>query len=242
MNPKHHFLLAFLTAAAVAAASCSSSIDSPAAPTGAAAGASAADPSAAPASTHYHVTFQASWSSTTHPDDFPSSAHFSTLVGGTHSAEVAFWSEGSVATDGIKDMAERGLTATLANEITRAIAAGTASRTFTGGNIGTSPGSTTADFDITQTFPRVTLVSMIAPSPDWFVGVSGLPLFENGQWVAQTRIDLVAWDAGTDSGASFASPDLATAPRLPIARILTAPLSPSGRVTPMGAFTFTRQP
>ena len=46
---------------------------------------------------------------------------------------------------------------------------------------------------------------MVAPSPDWFVGVSGLPLFENGQWVEERRIDLVPWDAGTDSGTTFES-------------------------------------
>ena len=32
----------------------------------------------------YRVTFEADWSSQTHPVDFPSSAHFSPLVGMTH--------------------------------------------------------------------------------------------------------------------------------------------------------------
>lgn len=139
-------------------------------------------------------------------------------------------------------MAERGLTTTLVNEINAAIAAGTAQRAFTGGNIGTSPGTATADFEISQSFPLVTLVSMIAPSPDWFVGVSGLRLFDNGRWIDETTIELVPWDAGTDSGVTFTSPDLVTAPHVGISRILSAPLSPSGRVTPLGTFTFSRQP
>ena len=45
-----------------------------------------------------------------HPLDFPSSAHFSPLIGATHTAEVGFWREGGAASDGIIDMAERGLT------------------------------------------------------------------------------------------------------------------------------------
>ena len=188
----------------------------------------------------YRATFQATWSAGTHPADFPSTAHLSALVGGTHNAQVTFWRDGGLATEGIKDMAERGLTSTLSTEITAAIAAGTAQRVFTGGSIGTSPGGATAEFDISQSHPLVTLVSMIAPSPDWFVGVTALPLFENGQWTNTRRVDLEPWDAGTDGGATFTSPDLPFVPRLPIARIVTAPLSPNGRVTPLGSFTFTR--
>ena len=200
------------------------------------------DPISAPATASYRVTFQATWAAATHPDDFPSSAHFSPLVGGTHSARVTFWREGAFATEGIKDMAERGFTSTLSAEIAAAIEGGTAGQVFTGGNIGGSPGVATAEFDVSQSFPLVTLVSMIAPSPDWFVGVSSEPLFENNSWVEQRRYELVPWDAGTDGGVSFTSPDLVSAPRAAIARIVTAPLSPGGRITPLGTFTFTRLP
>ena len=174
--------------------------------------------------------------------DFPSSAHFSPLIGATHTAQVGFWREGSAASDGIIDMAERGLTTRLSNEVNAAIAAGTAERLITGGNIGTSPGSAAADFEISQTQPLVTLVSMIAPSPDWFVGVSGIALFQNGEWASERRFDLDPWDAGSDGGVTFSSPDLPLTPRSPISRIVTAPLSPSGRVTSLGTFRFTRIP
>jgi hypothetical protein len=91
-----------------------------------------------------------------------------------------------------------------------------------------------------QQFPLLTLVTMIAPSPDWFVGVSGLPLFENGSWTSQRRVDLDAWDAGTDSGATFTSADVVTTPFVPIFRILSAPLSPGGVTSPLASYTFTR--
>lgn len=213
--------------AALAGAACSSSITSP-----------SGDPASATA--RYRVTFQATWSAASHPIDFPASAHFSPLVGGTHNGQVTFWREGAIATDGIKDMAERGLTSTLSAEINAAIAAKTAERVFTGGNIADSPGSATAEFEISRDYPLVTLVSMIAPSPDWFVGVSAVPLFQDGQWSSSRRFDLDPWDAGTDGGATFTSPDLPVAPRLPVARIVTSPLSPAGRVTSLGTFTFVR--
>ena len=81
---------------------------------------------------------------------------------------------------------------------------------------------------------------MVAPSPDWFVGVSRLALFDNGDWIEERRVTLTPWDAGTDGGATFTSPDLVTAPRQPISPIVTAPLSPGGQVTPLGILTFTR--
>lgn len=195
---------------------------------------------ATPSTARYRVSFQGAWSAASHPVDFPSTAHFSPLVGGTHNGSASFWSEGLFASLGIKDMAERGRTSPLDQEVEAAIAAGTAEHLLVGGGIGTSPGSVALEFEISRAHPLVTLVSMVAPSPDWFVGVSALPLLENGRWVDERRIDLIPWDAGTDSGSTFASPDLVTAPLQPISRIVTMPLSPGGRVTPLGVFTFAR--
>jgi hypothetical protein len=226
--------------ASLMAPACSSTPTSPSsAPTTSTTSAAGA-PVRSPATARYRAPFQVTWSDATHPVDFPAAAHFSPLVGGTHNAQVTFWREGANATDGIKDMAERGLTSTLSTEINVAIAAGTAEHVFTGGNIAVSPGTATAEFEISQTYPLVTLVSMIAPSPDWFVAVSAVPLFQGGQWTSELRVNVDPWDAGTDGGVTFESPDLPLVLRLSISRIVTAPLSPLGRVTPLGTFTFTR--
>jgi hypothetical protein len=194
----------------------------------------------APQTARYRVTFDSRWSSATHPVDIPANAHFSSLIGGTHASSVTFWADNTLASTGIKDMAERGRITPLDQEVQRAISAGTAEHLLTGPNIPQSPSSTSFEFSVSQRFPLVTLVTMVAPSPDWFVGVAGLPLFERGQWRQDHRVDLDPWDAGTDSGQSFLSPDLVTSPPAPISRILTAPLSPNGRVTPLGSFVFTK--
>src|SRR5688500_14268429 len=52
-------------------------------------------PPAAPETAPYRVTFDSTWSATTHPQDFPSNAHFSGLIGGTHKAAVTFWEPGA---------------------------------------------------------------------------------------------------------------------------------------------------
>jgi len=81
---------------------------------------------------------------------------------------------------------------------------------------------------------------MLAPSPDWFVGVSGLNLIENGDWVGEKVVVLQPWDAGTDSGATFSSADLRTSPAEPIHLIGTGPLLVGASVPPVGTFTFRR--
>jgi hypothetical protein len=185
------------------------------------------------------VTFTATWTPATHPQEAPDNPHFSPLVGGTHHDGVSFWRDGALASDGIRRMAELGAVSPLDDEVRAAIAAGTAQYLLTGGATA-SPGTVAFEFDISPGHPLVTLVTMVAPSPDWFAGVSGLRLLENGAWVDQRVVSLTPWDAGTDSGLSFRSPDERTLPPQPISRIVTPPLAVSGQVAPLGTFTFTR--
>lgn len=60
------------------------------------------------------------------------------------------------------------------------------------------------------------------PSPDWFVGVSGLELcLENCSWVEHKELNLYPVDAGTDDGVTYESIDKETEPRDVIRRITT---------------------
>ncbi len=187
----------------------------------------------------YDVVFNATWSAATHPTDFPGGAHWSGLVGGLHDNRVEFWKPGATSNAGIQRVAELGSKTSLLAEVDAAIAAGTANRQLSGGGISGGAGATTLRFQIDRTHPLVTLVSMVAPSPDWFVGVRGLPLVENGQWVQSKTVALFPWDTGTDSGATFSSPDFVTIPRDVLTRIVTPPLATNGFAPPMGTFTFT---
>src|SRR5262245_54595183 len=193
--------------------------------------------SAATPTAQYTVTFDATWSLATHPSQFPPAPHWSPLIGGTHSASVSFWGPGQLASQGIEDMAELGATVPLANEVGAAITAGTAASVILGNGIGPSPGSTSVSFTIQRDFPLVTLVSMIAPSPDWFVGVAGMPLLENGDWILQKAVTLWLYDAGTDGGTNYTSPNLDTSPQGPIA---LHSMLPGYNGVPMGTFTFRR--
>jgi hypothetical protein len=192
-----------------------------------------------PATARYRVVFDSIWTAATHPQDAPTDPHFSPPIGATHNASVAFWRDGALASEGIRLMAESGRTSPLDNEIRAAIAAGTAQNLFIGVGF-SSPKTVSLEFDVNRTHPLVTLVTMVAPSPDWFAGVAGLPLHENGAWIQERVVQMIPWDAGTDSGASFMSNDLPTVPRQPISRISTAPFAVGGAVAPLGTLTFTR--
>ena len=189
----------------------------------------------------YRVTFEATWSAATHPDMFPETPHFSGLIGATHEDGFRLWQGGTIASNGIEAMAELGAKTPFDLEIQQAIDAGRAEHLLSGGGIARSPNAVVLDFDISLDKPSVTLVSMIAPSPDWFVGVSNLSLLDNGDWADELVIDLEPYDAGTDSGASYESRDRDTSPREPIARITMPPLASNGDVAPVGTFTFRRR-
>jgi hypothetical protein len=200
-------------------------------------------PSPTPAAiARYRVSFDSSWSDASHPTDIPRTPHFSGLIGGTHNAAVTFWTEGGLASDGIRLMAEQGRKTPLDTEVEAAIAAGRALSVLSGGDIPRSPGSVSLDFDISRDYPLVTLVSMVAPSPDWFVGVSGLNLIENGVWVAEKVVVLRAYDAGTDSGVTFTSADVKTVPPQPVHVISSGPLVVGASMPYVGTFTFRRLP
>ncbi len=180
------------------------------------------------------LQFDAAWSAETHPIDFPASAHFSPLIGGNHDHQKVFWQAGSLATEGIQSVAEEGSTTAFLVELNQAIANGEAEHVIAGPGLPTSPASTQISFDVSLEYPRITVVTMIAPSPDWFIGVNGLNLFEDGRWRPHTVVDLLPYDAGTDSGATFTSQDSPTVPPEPIFQINEDPL-PDG--VPMGTFS-----
>jgi hypothetical protein len=187
----------------------------------------------------YTVVFDATWSEATHPGAIPGNPHFSSLIGGLHNDQVSFWQLGGLASPGIERMAEQGGTSILGSEVNAAISAGTAEQRLNGGGVGTSPGSVSLDFTADDNFTLLTLVSMLAPSPDWFVGVDSLDLKDTGgEWRQQIVIQLYVYDAGTDSGTNFTSANQDTDPADPITLFDTGFFAPPMQY--VGTYTITR--
>ena len=147
-----------------------------------------------------------------------SGAHFTILIGAVHNRQVTFWRSGGTASPGIEGVAEIGATSTFRSEIeARGSDVAAVVRTSPGSG---GRGSATFDIDVTKDHPLLTLVSMIGPSPDWFVGVSGLSLLDaGGQWRSQHSVNLYPYDAGTEDGEAFSLGNPATMPQGTIASI-----------------------
>ncbi len=186
----------------------------------------------------YTVTFESTWSAATHPDDFPPDPHFSGLVGAAHRGTVTLWEPGGLASPGIESMAETGSKTLLESEVSDLVTAGDAFAVLSGDGIGTSPGSVSLTFDLNTDYPLVSLVSMLAPSPDWFVGVNSLELYDGANWTPMETITLFTYDAGTDSGIMYTSPNADTQPPDPITMISGYPFFYDDEVREVGTFEF----
>ena len=189
----------------------------------------------------YRVTVEGTWTATSHPHEYPRDAHFSWLTGATHDLGYRLFEAGAIATPGLEALAEDGELSPYDAEIQTAIDQGSAGALFQARPIERMPGTTTFEVTVDERHPLVSLVTMIAPSPDWFTGVADVRLLENGVWIAEKTLALEAWDAGTDSGATFTSPDADTRPRGQIGRIDTAHFAVNRKPVPVGTVTFKRR-
>ena len=187
----------------------------------------------------YAVTFQGAWTTTVTSGGVPSGAHFTTLIGGVHNAGVTFLREGGMATAGVESMAELGGTSTLATEVRDAAPNALSVLQGSGGNISPAGSSTINRVTLTTDHPRVTLLSMVAPSPDWFVGVSGLSLLDaQADWLPSRTVNLYPWDAGTEEGTEFSLTNSVTAPPGTITSLRGIGKFSNERIATL---TFTRQ-
>ena len=91
-------------------------------------------------------------------------------------------------------------------------------------------------------YSMVSLITMIAPSPDWFVGVDSYDLCGMNGWKEKVTMYLLPWDAGTEDGLTYKLDNTETNPVDVIMRITTDSNSDIGKhanVT-FATVTFTR--
>lgn len=180
----------------------------------------------------YMLTVTGKWSESSHPIDYPSNSHFSSIVGMIHKSEVSLFTNGELASTGIWVMAETGDTSYLEDEINSIVSSGLASNLIKESSLGTGTAVISFDIEVTKEFSFVSLVSMIAPSPDWFVGVENVNLYKNGLFIDEIQMNAIAYDSGTDSGLTFTSVNMDTNPAENIFKITSSPLGNGTIVEP----------
>ncbi|MGB5462264.1 MAG: spondin domain-containing protein [Aureibaculum sp.] len=189
----------------------------------------------------YKIEFISNWSSTTHPTDYPTgSAHWSPLIGTTHKNASAFLQLGLLASDGVEQVAETGGTTIITQEINLLIAAGLAFEVINGSGLASGLGTITVnDVGVDANFPHITLITMIAPSPDWVAQINNLKLTDtDNNWLPTISMDVYATDVGTDNGTTYTSANADTNPAEIISSLQnTLPFSDQI----VGTFVFTLQ-
>lgn len=169
----------------------------------------------------YEVTFETLWSEETHKNNYIRTAHFSPPVVWVGPNNPVF-SLGGKATLGIEDMAETGRTSDLKKELEELLDQNRISQYIIGERMET-PEIVTYQVTLDRENPVISLVSMIAPSPDWFVALEGLSLLEEGRWVEEKIIQTLSLDAGTEEGIEFKISNPETDPRGTITELTDIP-------------------
>lgn len=171
----------------------------------------------------YNITFTFDWDPEEISVPMPDGAHLTQLVGASHLPGEPLWAPGEPATQGIEGVAEEGDPTTLITEVDALILAGRAAAYMKIRGLFNPPVERTKSFEFYADKPAMTLISMVAPSPDWFVGVSDLSLRDQNGWIDALSVNLAPWDAGTEDGTGFSLDNPPTVPQAPIGQPVGAP-------------------
>ncbi len=191
---------------------------------------------------NYDISVTTIWNAGQH-SSVPPNAHWSNLIGATHNSADEFVSLGSNATLGIKDVAERGDNVEFIIEVNDAISNGDANQLLQDGFSPFAGDDSMAGFigiTVSEDFPLITLVSMVAPSPDWFIAINSLTLRSgnpgvNNGWKDTFTMDVFAYDAGTDDATDYVHTNTPSAPPVPVSMITGFPVNGNR----MATITFT---
>uniref|UniRef100_UPI00398F83BE spondin-2-like n=1 Tax=Pristiophorus japonicus TaxID=55135 RepID=UPI00398F83BE len=168
----------------------------------------------------YSLSFLAEWNSLSFPKQYPTHrppAQWSMLFGCVHNYNFTLWADGAMASSGVRMFVEEGKHKALLEEMNATM--GAVESWFHTHPIVAGEGNSSTVFTVTPTYPLVSFLVRIIPSPDWFLGASGVNLCEDNRWKESYTLDLFPWDAGTDSGFTFSSPNFATDPQEAVSQI-----------------------
>lgn len=188
----------------------------------------------------YDVTFESLWDANDHAG-FPDTAHFSPILTVSHNADYRLFGIGEMATRGLEQLAETGKLSRINSELSSAEEEGSLGSMTETEDLYPDRDGPTLSFPITVTEDHslVSLATMIAPSPDWFVGIDSLDLRAGDTFVEEVTLDLYAINAGTEDGdeeGNYSIDNPATDPQEAISTLTGA----EGYDTPFARVTFRK--
>ncbi|XP_014831895.1 PREDICTED: spondin-2 [Poecilia mexicana] len=175
---------------------------------------------------HYSLTFTGKWTQAAFPKQYPvyrPPAQWSNLIGVTHSSDYHMWQSNEFASNGVREFAEKGEAWTIMKEVETAgeriqsVYGILSAPAVVGGS-----GQMDAEFEAFARHSYLSFMVRLVPSPDWFVGVDGVDLCDGDRWKDKVTLELFPYDAGTDSGFTFSSPNFETIPQDRITQITSS--------------------
>lgn len=169
----------------------------------------------------YNITFTSDWENEVvdpingnSTATIPGNAHWSNLVGATHNSNYTLVEMGTQASTGVKNVAELGDNDVLFSEVTTQIMNNNANQWLQEpfSPFDNISAATLSGVVVSSDYPLLSLVSMIAPSPDWMIAINSINLRDGNSWNNEIIIPLFPYDAGTDSGTMYTSTDQPTLP------------------------------
>ncbi|CAG9857591.1 unnamed protein product [Phyllotreta striolata] len=197
----------------------------------------------------YEVVLHTFWSRESFPKHYPDwrpAAQFSKLIGRSHDKRYSLFRLGQKSSEGVKTFAETGKSDILDGQ---GQLDGGVYDEFTAPSIAAGVGRTETRFFVDGNHSKVSLMSRIVPSPDWFIGIDGFDLCVNGNWLDSITVEVDPIDAGTDNGFTFTAPNWPTDPQGEAYRITAHyPAHPAGsffypnlkRLPPIATFQFIK--
>ncbi|MGH1468162.1 MAG: spondin domain-containing protein [Bdellovibrionales bacterium] len=171
----------------------------------------------------YRLTFTSLWEKDDHLGR-PEGAHFSPIVLTVHNENHVLFPIGELTGKGLERVAEVGNPTDLNVEIAEDKRRGNVLSSLNTKNQDVPKQLVqTIDVEVNFGFPLISFVTMIAPSPDWIVGLDSLELHDGEKFLESTgEIDLYAYNAGTedgDRGGNFSINNSATRNPTPIEKL-----------------------
>jgi len=160
----------------------------------------------------YRLSLNTHWTQEKFPKQYPQwrpTPQWSKTVGYVHSVSSPLFSLGEPVSPGVKQFAETGLTDVLERE--------TVNKTFLDAvlapPIPVGEGETNTTIFVDTSHTKISVMTKLVPSPDWFIGLDSLELCSQGSFVESVTTEAFPLDGGTDNGFTFTSPNWATEPQ-----------------------------
>ena len=131
-------------------------------------------PAPAQETARYRLDIEITWRAQTHPLEFPPQPHFSGIIAASHTSRYVMFADGRTASSGLELMAENGRPSVLRAELAEAMRRRRVFRVVGAPGLPKVPAKASMAIALDLRRSRVSFVTMIAPSPDWF-GHAAMP-------------------------------------------------------------------